>query len=249
MEINKPEQVLALQLLNTYMNTLSKNDESGMFDLILQSVMDSIGSDNTDKNIENIVNSFADNMASSLGNSGALQSLDSQEINSSLSIEDILNYRDVIGQGMDKINQSVDKNNLQNSSERINKAVSDASKKYGVSEALIHSVIKNESSYNPNAVSSAGASGLMQVMPQNFKSYGIEDPFNIEDNVDGGTRILKEYLDRYDGNVEMGLMAYNAGPGTVARRGVKSIDDLYKLPKETQNYVVKVMNTYKELTK
>ena len=62
---------------------------------------------------------------------------------------------------------------------------------------------------------------------------------------DGGTRHIKEYLDKYNGDVEMALMAYNGGPTRMAKRGVKSINDIYKMPKETQNYVPKVMKYYK----
>ena len=87
----------------------------------------------------------------------------------------------------------------------------------------------------------------MQLMPVNCKEDGVSDPFNIEQNIEGGTKQLKKYLQMYNGNIEMSLMAYNAGQGTVARRGVTSVNDLYKMPKETQNYVKKVMATYKSL--
>lgn len=128
---------------------------------------------------------------------------------------------------------------------RIDKAVAESSRKYGVDENLIRSIIKVESNFNPNCVSKAGAAGLMQLMPENVKHYGISDPFNIEQNIDAGTRHIKDYLDKYNGNVEMALMAYNGGPTRMARRGVKSIEDIYKMPKETQNYVPKVMKYYK----
>lgn len=129
--------------------------------------------------------------------------------------------------------------------ERIDSAISIYSKKYGVDENLIRAIIKVESNFNPNTVSKAGAKGLMQLMPENCKDLGISDPFNIEQNIDGGTRHIKEYLDKYNGDVEMALMAYNGGPTRMARRGVKSINDIYKMPKETQNYVPKVMKYYK----
>lgn len=129
--------------------------------------------------------------------------------------------------------------------ERIDTAISISSKKYGVDENLIRAIIKVESNFNHNTVSKAGAKGLMQLMPENCKDLGISDPFNIEQNIDGGTRHIKEYLDKYNGDVEMALMAYNGGPTRMARRGVKSINDIYKMPKETQNYVPKVMKYYK----
>ena len=129
--------------------------------------------------------------------------------------------------------------------EQIEDAVRKASEKYGIDENLIKAVIKTESNFNPNAVSSAGAKGLMQVMPSNYKSLGISNPFDIYQNVDGGTKLLREYLDKYNGDVEMALMAYNGGPTRMKNRGVTSINDIYKMPKETQNYVKKVMSYYR----
>ncbi|EES50438.1 lytic transglycosylase domain-containing protein [Clostridium botulinum] len=131
------------------------------------------------------------------------------------------------------------------SKKRIYKAVEEASRKYGVDSNLILGIIKQESDFNPNVVSSAGAMGLMQLMPENCKEDGVSDPFNIEQNINGGVKQLKGYIDRYNGNVEMALMAYNAGPGTMQKRGVTSVEHLYKMPKETQNYIPKVMGYYK----
>jgi soluble lytic murein transglycosylase-like protein len=132
-----------------------------------------------------------------------------------------------------------------NVNQRIDNAVSIASNKYGIDESLIKSIIKVESNFNPNCTSSSGAKGLMQLMPENYRDLKIVDPFNIEENIDGGTRHIKEYLDKYNGDVEMALMAYNGGPSRMARRGVKSMEDIYKMPKETQKYVPKVMKYYK----
>lgn len=128
---------------------------------------------------------------------------------------------------------------------RIDNAIKVSSQKYGIDENLIRAIITVESNFNPNCVSKAGAKGLMQLMPENCRDLNVSDPFNIEQNIDGGTRHIKEYLDKYNGDVEMALMAYNGGPTRMARRGVKSIADIYKMPKETQNYVPKVMKYYK----
>ncbi|MBS5950184.1 MAG: lytic transglycosylase domain-containing protein, partial [Clostridium sp.] len=113
--------------------------------------------------------------------------------------------------------------------------------KYGVDKNLVLAIIKHESNFDPNVVSSAGAKGLMQLMDFNSEAYGLTNPFDIDQNINAGVQHIKSYLDLYDGNVELALMAYNAGPGTVSRRGVNSIDDLYKMPQETQNYVTKIM--------
>ena len=129
--------------------------------------------------------------------------------------------------------------------ERIANAVRSASEKYDVDPNLILAVIQTESYFNPNIKSSAGAVGLMQIMPSNFKHLGISNGYDIEDNVNAGTKLLREYMDKYNGDIEMALMAYNGGPTRMANRGVKSVNDIYKMPKETQNYVPKVMNIYR----
>ena len=132
--------------------------------------------------------------------------------------------------------------------ERIENAVQLYSNKYGVDSNLVKAIIKTESNFDPNVVSSAGAKGLMQLMPENCRDLGVEDPFNIEQNIEGGVKHIKEYIDRYDGDIEMALMAYNGGPTRMMNRGVTSIDDIYKMPKETQNYVPKVMSYYRGFT-
>lgn len=132
-----------------------------------------------------------------------------------------------------------------NKDERIAAAIDRYSTKYGIDANLVRAIVKVESNFDPNAVSSAGASGLMQLMPENCKALGVTDPFNIEQNIDGGVRHIKEYIDRYNGDVEMALMAYNGGPTRMMNRGVTSINDIYKMPKETQNYVPKVMKYYR----
>jgi hypothetical protein len=127
-------------------------------------------------------------------------------------------------------------------SERIEKAVADASEKYGVNANLIKAIIKTESNFDPNAVSSAGAKGLMQLMPCNIEHYGVNDAFNIEQNIDAGTRHIKDYLKSYNNDLNMALAAYNFGPGNMASRGISSSSDFYKLPTETKNYIAKINN-------
>ena len=163
-----------------------------------------------------------------------------------LSLDDIFSTYNNLVLGNTNTNNyiSADVSNL-TVDERIENAVQLYSDKYDVDSNLVKAIIKAESNFDPNVVSSAEAKGLMQLMPENCEDLGVSDPFNIEQNIDGGVRHIKEYLDRYNGDVEMALMAYNGGPTRMMNRGVKSIDDIYKMPKETQNYVPKVMSYYR----
>jgi len=122
----------------------------------------------------------------------------------------------------------------------IDEIVSRASRRYNVEPGLIKAVIKAESNFNPSAVSSAGARGLMQLMPGTAKDLGVTDSFNPEQNVMAGTRYLRQMLDRYDGNMDSALAAYNWGPGNVDRKG-----DF--LPRETRAYLAKVKSIYSNL--
>ncbi|MFD3158145.1 lytic transglycosylase domain-containing protein [Haloimpatiens sp. FM7330] len=127
----------------------------------------------------------------------------------------------------------------------IKEAIKKASKKYGIDENLILSVIKQESGFNSNAVSSAGAMGLMQLMPGTARGLGVTNPFSVEQNIEGGTKYLRNLLDMYGNSKELALAAYNAGPNSVKNRNVKTKDDIYKMPRETRNYVDKVIKYYK----
>lgn len=115
--------------------------------------------------------------------------------------------------------------------------IAKASSRYGVETGLIKAVIKAESNFNPTAVSSAGARGLMQLMPGTARSLGVNDSFDPEQNVMAGTRFLRDLLDRYNGDVDSALAAYNWGPGNVDRRPER-------MPSETRNYLTRVKQLY-----
>jgi len=122
--------------------------------------------------------------------------------------------------------------------EEIDKAIDQAATKHNVDPNLVRSVIKVESNFNPNAVSNKGAMGLMQLMPQTARQLNVTNPFDPEQNVDAGVRHLKQLMESFGGDVKLGLAAYNAGQGAVARsNGVPHFT-------ETRNYVKRITDLY-----
>jgi hypothetical protein len=118
------------------------------------------------------------------------------------------------------------------------KAIKDASTKYALDPNLIATIIYVESGGNIKAVSQKGAKGLMQLTPEVYKQYNVGDPFDIEQNIFSGTAYLASLLQRFDGNLEQALAAYNCGPTRVIEyKGIPPI-------KETQEYVERIMAFY-----
>jgi len=116
--------------------------------------------------------------------------------------------------------------------------IHNAAHRQGVDPALVQSVIHVESCFDPQAVSRVGAHGLMQLMPATAADLGVTDRFDPAQNIDGGTRYLAAMLDRFEGDLDLALAAYNAGPGAVERHG--------GVPpfRETQNYIQRIRAQY-----
>ena len=132
-------------------------------------------------------------------------------------------FRDVIG------------NKFKSVSEDMDQIFEDAADRFGISSRLLRAVAKAESNFNPNAVSRAGAMGVMQLMPATARYLGVNDAFDPAQNIMGGAKYLSQMLDTFDGDVSLAVAAYNAGPGAVKKHD--------GIPYEsTRNYVNKVLD-------
>jgi hypothetical protein len=113
---------------------------------------------------------------------------------------------------------------------------------YGLEPTLIHSIIRTESNYDPDAVSPKGAMGLMQLMPETAKRYGVRDIYNPRENIEGGVKYLKYLMDLYNGKTDYVLAAYNAGHNAIKKYG-----GIPPFP-ETRRFIEKVKATYSNST-
>lgn len=126
------------------------------------------------------------------------------------------------------------------SPEEIDELIATYSAKNNLDKDFVKALIKQESGFQTDATSHCGAMGLMQLMPSTADSMGVKNAYDAEQNIAGGTKYLKGLMDRFDGNMELALAAYNAGPGAVQKYG--------GIPpyKETQNYVKNVLSNYQK---
>lgn len=185
---------------------------------------------------EPAANAIGNTLKSYLTNSvNESQKSDAAQVEPSMQVEDAVSRFNILTPTLDESSPVAS-----SSPSSFDPIIKKASLRYGVDEGLIKAVIRMESNFNPTAVSRAGARGLMQLMPGTAAGLGVKDSFNPEQNIMGGTRFLRDMLDRYKGNLDSALAAYNWGPGNLERnRGAY-------LPRETREYLVKVKKYYAE---
>lgn len=120
------------------------------------------------------------------------------------------------------------------------------SKTHGVDPALVKAVVRAESNFNPNAVSHKGAQGLMQLMPDTAKLMNVDNPFDPDNNIEGGTKYLRLLDDTFQGDMELILAAYNAGPTRVIKnnKNVPPIEETKSFIKRVRSYYEKLKNAH-----
>lgn len=167
-----------------------------------------------------------------------VNSLGQRNANNVLGAQNDLSFLDVLRNAQVKDSasiQSTDTKKISTGTASMDRIFEEAADRYGVDANLLKAIGKAESGFNASVVSSAGAIGVMQLMPGTARSLGVKDPYDARQNIMGGAKYISQLLNKYDGNVRLALAAYNAGPGNVARYG--------GVPpfKETQNYVNRVL--------
>lgn len=170
--------------------------------------------------------------------SGIYQYVDEKGVTHFTNVPTSDKYKKITPEDSDKNNKSHKSYRSYKSYEFYNDIINRNSRKYNLDPFLIRAVITAESNWQPTAVSPKGAMGLMQLMPLTAREVGVKNPFNPEENIEGGTRYLRSLLDMFNGDITLALAAYNSGPETVRKFG--GIPPIA----ETRGYIKKVLSMY-----
>ncbi|MFH2045980.1 MAG: lytic transglycosylase domain-containing protein [Pseudomonadota bacterium] len=138
-----------------------------------------------------------------------------------------------------KTQHTINENDILSSKNSFDTVIEKAAEIHDIDPDLIKSVIQVESNFKPESTSSAGAMGLMQLMPGTAQELGVKNAYDPVENIMGGTKYLKGLLNRYSGNISLALAAYNWGVGNIGRNP-------NKMPQETKNYIIRVTQLYRE---
>jgi soluble lytic murein transglycosylase-like protein len=228
-KIDEIKALFEVQALQNLDRSSDKTNENGQNDLFQQLLTQFINNQ-TDTNpnlsslgsVENILEMVEENKENLIS------------FASMLPLKASSSFKPIISESLDMVSEKVDAV----ASKGFHDVIELAAERFNLPVKLIQSVIQQESGFNPNAQSHAGASGLMQLMPSTAKWLGVKNVFDPLENIMGGSKYLRQMLDKYDGNTELALAAYNAGPGNVDKyNGIPPF-------RETQNYVKKIMKSY-----
>ncbi|HHY63414.1 MAG TPA: lytic transglycosylase domain-containing protein [Clostridiaceae bacterium] len=186
--------------------------------------------------------SFSEELSSSLASSSGTAESAAPVIDASLLTADVKNSRQtrfpLVSGSYESVYPRLSQVQIQELMPRINSAIETYSKTFGLDPELVRAVIQVESGFQPFALSTSGAMGLMQLMPETAAGLGVTDAYNIEQNILGGTQYLYYQLKTFDNDLSLALAAYNAGPNAVKKyNGIPPYE-------QTQNYVKKVLSTY-----
>ncbi|MHC8517516.1 lytic transglycosylase domain-containing protein [Sporosarcina sp. ITBMC105] len=227
MDARAIRSLLDIQSMQTLgaVQSQSINYETSLFSTMLSEVLNATSNDNLQSNY------FQHN---AFGLSGSLQTFENLRYRNPEAV-----YMPAVLNGLERYTNYSVHVDMQTTmtDNQFTHVIRQAADAYNLPEQLISSVIRQESNFNPDAISHAGATGLMQLMPGTAKYLGVKNSFDPEQNIMGGAKYLRQMLNQF-GDVELALAAYNAGPGNVKKYG--------GIPpfKETQRYVATVLNYY-----
>ncbi len=230
MDIRAMKTLMEIQAMQSVGNTTLSDSNNALFNELLGDILQSQQT-NSITGLTEILGTEHTLMQTSNGSVSQTKYLDAFLYEGAMTSSPIEQYiKDYTGQEAF--------NNVLAGANHYRDSIAKAAATYDLPEKLIAAVMKQESNFNPEVISTAGAVGLMQLMPSTAKYLGVQNPTDNEQNIMGGAKYLRQMLNQFGQNLETALAAYNAGPGSVKKyNGIPPF-------KETQNYVQKVLNYY-----